>query len=98
LAQYFRPNIFGPLVREFPISSQAAQYLKFGAQTLMDYQQNQLRRAAAQAFDESLNALEQTFGADGEVRQPRPEARTLEQAFQDAAADLDAVYPPSPEA
>jgi hypothetical protein len=66
----------------------------------MDYQQNQLRRAAAQAFDESLNALEETFGADGEVRAPRPEgrARTLEQAFQDAAADLEALYPPSPEA
>jgi hypothetical protein len=82
----------------------------------MDHQQ-QLRRAAAQAFDESLNALEATFGANGEARGPatgrhtsrsengsarpadRPAApRTLEQAFQDAAADLETLYPAAPDA
>jgi hypothetical protein len=67
----------------------------------MDHQQKQLRRAAAQAFDESLNALEETFGNDGDRLPARPvegRARTLEQAFQDAAADLEAVYPTSPDA
>ena len=82
----------------------------------MDHQQ-QLRRAAAQAFDESLNALEETFGADGNARGPAtvcegspaenwqssawpadPRARTLEQAFQDAAADLEPFYPAAPDA
>jgi hypothetical protein len=82
----------------------------------MDHQHKQLRRAAAQAFDESLNALEETFGADGDPRRAATDHaasrseyrvasasehrqhRTLEQAFQDAAADLEPFYPASPDA
>ncbi|MBW4442554.1 MAG: hypothetical protein KME10_15240 [Plectolyngbya sp. WJT66-NPBG17] len=52
----------------------------------MDYQQRELRRAAAQAFAESLNKLEQTLCAPEE--KPTPEAPTsfsieLEQALAD---------------
>jgi hypothetical protein len=85
----------------------------------MEHQHQQRRQAAAQAFDESLNALEETFGADGDACRPvtvreasLPEnrrasahstdrhaaPRTLEQAFQDAAADLETLYPTSPDA
>jgi hypothetical protein len=55
----------------------------------MDHQQRELRRAAAQAFAESLNKLEQTLCAPEEKPLPVPEVPLSLLDLEQAVADIE---------
>ena len=55
----------------------------------MDHQQRELRRAAAKAFAESLNKLEQTLCAPESEPAPVPEAPISLLDLEQAVADIE---------